>query len=474
MPKIRRKALARIGDIYDYLARLDSLVTFIGPSPFGCLGLETYVNKISFVTALDCVGGLNRATQTPADDRIASYETAAQTCNEMLRHKEVQAYLRARGEGFLWPQAANAETFELAKSLAQTVLAADGQLLTALSNDSTGRDLLAKSGINFVPQAKGTVSNYAELQALAQKAKLGDKLVVQTGDGQQRRTYFIDRERNWSDVEEQCAGQMLTVSRYMNHVRYRVDAVVTPQGPIAGPVMRLVRMVGAEGAVAASGEELAVRSGIQAGIKKIGNALLDVGFVGACDCTFYHDTATDKIYLKRIRPGFSAFSQLTHLLTTHHGGLPLASFHLLANLGIDTDVDFLALQRRWQEHATWSALVLTHSENSVDFITKSPASAIYNEAADGQFDIALPSINPLELRGESECVYLRLLGTGTYRQLNLQLGIVIGRGDAFKTEKDKESRAMRWARGFSDMYSAVQMSGSSLPSRTDGADTGLF
>jgi hypothetical protein len=473
MAKTRRKALSRISDVFDFLSHLDSQVTFLGPTPFGCLGLESYAQPLTFVSALDCVADLSRAVQTPADDRIATYNTAVQVCNEMLRHKEMQAYLTARGDGFLWPQAANEETFSLAGQLQQTVLIADARLVNTLSHDASARELLGKSGVAMVPQVEGRAETYSELLSLAQKSKLGDRLVVQCGTGSGRRTYFIDREKNWNDAAEASANVPLTISKFIDHTRVRADIVVTPQGTIVGPLLKMVRMVGAEGVFACSAENAEFQAGILQAAKKIGAALSAASFVGYCDCTFYCGS-DGKTYLKRIRPGFSPYSQLTQLLTSHYGGLPLAAFHLLAHLGVEHTLDLSTVQKRWSEHGTWSALLLTHSDQSMEFITKSPASAIYSEAADGLFDIAAPSVDANDLRGESECLFLRMLGTGTYRQQNLQLGMVLGRGDAFRQEKARDSRAMRWVTAFSSMYNAVQMSGSSLPTRAGETDTGLF
>jgi hypothetical protein len=473
MVRTRRKSLSRISDVFDFLAQLDSPVTFLGPTPYGCLGLETYVNPLTLVSALDCVGSLSRSVQTPADDRIATYETAVQTCNEMLRHKEMQTFLMARGEGFLWTQSANDETFALSSQYRQTLLSADAKLISALSNDDGARALFGKAGVALIPQVTGQVETYADLLAIGQKAKLGERLVVQTGAGHGRRTLFIDRERNWSDFADVVAGVPLTISKFVGHTRCRAEIVVTPQGTVVGPIFEMVRMVGAEGALASAEGSADFRGGIQLAAKKIGSALLAAGFVGLCDCVFYCG-ADDKTYLKRIRPGFSPFSQLTQVLTAHYGGLPLAAFHLLAHLGVEHSVDLAAIQKRWHEHGTWSALVLSHSETSTEFITKSPASTIYSEATDGMFDIAMPSADPRDLRGENECLYLCMLGTGTYRQPGLQLGLVMGRGDAFKAGQTGDSRAVRWARAFSGMYNAVQMSGSSLPKRDINADAGLF
>lgn len=75
-------------------------------------------------------------------------------------------------------------------------------------------------------------------------------------------------------------------------------------------------------------------------------------------------------------------------------------------------------------------------------------------------ELAAPTINALDVQGEDECLFLRTLGTGTYRKSGLELGLITAHGNAFASERGKASRAERWIAGFLGQFTAVQMSGS--------------
>lgn len=471
MAKKSRKALTRLADVLEYCRHDEAPITLLGATPFGCLGLGGWAPGLQHVSALDCIAGLHRGTFSPETDKLAVFHTAAETCNELLRHSEVRMHLNSRGPGHLWPTDADEETHFLAKELGQDILLAKPDIRRKLSDPVELRSLLEKSGVAFVPQTTGVATSHEELMVLARKAKFDGAVVVQTTDENgEKNTSFISRAKDWDNNKDALAGKPLTISRYILHTSHLVEAVAMVGGHVSGPVFQLLNAPGIAGIVADASVAEGVRSAVVTAVKKIASAIVELGFVGTFTCTFYVETGTGKVFLRHLLPSLTVYSQLTHFLTSLHGGVPLHLFHLLSHADVDVDLDFNAIQKRWSEHPRWTQLVLRHDIAGTDFITKSPASSIYALDQNEQPELVADSVRLQDLRSQKECLFLRTLGTGTYRSKGLECGLLFASGNMF----DNES-AGRWASAMESMFNAVQMSGTSLPTPGDaGARISLF
>ncbi len=151
MAKFTRKSVKRLSELLDGFVGNSQPITFLGAVPYGCLGLDGWISKFEYISALDCVPGLHRGAFSPESDRPTHFTSAADSCNELLRHAEVRAHLNSRGTGFLWPADADEETYFLAKELGQTIILAKPDLRRRIMQPDTLRALLAKSGVAFVP-----------------------------------------------------------------------------------------------------------------------------------------------------------------------------------------------------------------------------------------------------------------------------------------------------------------------------------
>ncbi len=168
-------------------------------------------------------------------------------------------------------------------------------------------------------------------------------------------------------------------------------------------------------------------------------------------------------------PRLSASSQLTHQITANDGGLPLHLLHVAAHLDCVGEVDVGSWHKRWADHATASMFVMRHEGVGIDFITQVPPSSIYKRNDSGETDIVADSIDMRELRHPAECVFLRTLGTGSYREAHLETGLVMARGNLFG-----KSDGTLWRDAFVGKFSSVQMSGTSVPATLNGAVASLF
>jgi hypothetical protein len=470
MAKKSRKTIDGLSDLFDHFAQNARPITFIGATPYGCLGLDSWVSGFEYISALDCVSGLRRGVVAPVSDRQAVFYSAAETCNELLRHSEVRAHLNNRGPGLLWPTDADEETYFLAKELGQTIMLAKPDIRRKFSRDVDTRLTLSKSGVTFVPQVVTTVSNYQELVAEAQKAKLGSHLVAQLDTlKNERQTHFITSETDWNHAAELVAGREATISRYISHNSFYVESVAAGAGTLCGPVLQLHSMSTVSGAVADTAATNDVKAVIHRNAQKVGSVMADYGFVGVFGCRFYVETGTNKVFLRSITPKTSEYSQFTHHLTSTYGGLPLHLFHLVEHMDINGQFDFVALQKRWAEYACWTQLVMHHGDSGTDFITKGPPSSIYLHHPDGQAELVADSIDPRELRSSQEFLFMRTLGTGVYREKGLETGLILNLGNTFENITAESLNNALVAQ-----FSTVQMSGTSLPSRPSSIGPSLF
>jgi hypothetical protein len=455
------KPLTRVSDIHVFCRSNDVPITVAGATPFGCLGLDGYFGQLHFVSALDCVLGMDRSAFAPEGQRQAVFQDPVEACNDLLRHPEVSQHIKSRGPGLLWPASSDVVTETLASELGVTLAITPYPLRSVLANRDSCRELLAKAGVPFVPSITGEITSTQDVIDLAGKAKLGTDLVLQfAGADGSKITAFVSKPKDLDKIAEAVSGKSILISKFIEHNTISIEGVVTDAGILLGPILEMHRGEDWIGACAASTHMDSFRPSITASAKKLGAALHAQKFLGAFTATFYAETETGKVFLRQISPSLTPFSQLTHLLTSNFGGLPLHAFHLLAFMDVPLDIDTSALAKRWSEHDSWSMVVPLHQGDGMEFMTKSPASSIYKLDQGGEAEIVAPSINPLDVQGLDECLYLRTLGTGTYRQKGLELGLILLRDDAFS-----DGRAARWVKAMASQFSTVHMSGTSLPSR---------
>ena len=171
---------------------------------------------------------------------------------------------------------------------------------------------------------------------LAQKAKLGSDLVVQTPYGDSgRTTFFIKSEADWKKNEDKLVNEQLKVMRRINHLPGTVEAVATRHGTLVGPLQTDITgfaevtpykggWCGNDVFVGGLDKE---RKAVIRMAQKLGDRLYKAGYKGAFCMDFLIDTDTREVYLGEINPRVSGASPLTNLITSTYGGCPIYLFH---------------------------------------------------------------------------------------------------------------------------------------------------
>jgi biotin carboxylase len=192
-------------------------------------------------------------------------------------------------------------------------------------------------------------------------------------------------------------------------------------------------------------------------VKQLGDRLYREGYRGAFCMDFLIDTDTRNVYLGELNPRVSGASPLTHLVSSTYGGVPIYLFHLLEFMDVDYDIDLRKVQRRWDEFDEWSQLILKHSGEEVELISRAPASGIWHMTGDGSIKFVRRTLDWTNVTGEEEAFYLRVYTAGDYRYHGADLGILVARGRMQTDDRQLYERARQWAAGIKGEFHCVPL-----------------
>ncbi len=467
-----KQKLKSLSEIYAYFRQNQTPITFLSPTPYNILGLGRWINKFEYINFFDCFDGSHPKIGVPREHGPHEFKSIEDVNNYLLRHREVRKRLADRGPGLLMLVMFDEETEALAKELGQKIALPPAKLRKHVDSKIVTTKLGNDAGIASAPNGMGKASTYAELCSLAEKAKLGRDLVVQTPYGDSgRTTFFIKSEADWKKNAEDLVKEQLKVMRRINHLPGTVEAVATRHGTLVGPMQTDITGFpevtpykgGWCGNDAFTGGMEKERMAVQTMARKLGNKLYKTGYKGAFCMDFLIDTDTREVYLGEINPRISGASPLTNLITSTYGGCPIYMFHLLEFMDVDWKLDLSAVQQRWSEFDNWSQLILKYPVDRVEMITKAPSSGIYRMDKRGAIKLVRKSIDWFVVSDEDEAFYLRVYAAGDYRYHGADLGILVSRG-RFQTDgRQLTDRAKAWVKAINGEFEAIHVSGSSAP-----------
>jgi len=140
--------------------------------------------------------------------------------NHLLRHPAVRAHVKERGgKAKLILVMFDQETGSLAKEIGATIAHPPAKLRIHLGSKIVTTQFGNEARIPSAPNTLGRAATYAELRALARKAKLGDNLVVQTPYGDPGcTTFFVKSQADWDKNADVMAKEELKVMKRINHL----------------------------------------------------------------------------------------------------------------------------------------------------------------------------------------------------------------------------------------------------------------
>ena len=440
-----RRRLKNISEVRHFFRTNDVPIYFFGATPFNLLGLDRWVRNFSYVTYFDAWDGGHPRVFTPTDKPYREFDSGEEINNWLLTNPEVRARIDAEAPRGVRPKVAmvffDSETEDICRELGYDLILPPASLREHLDSKIVTTQLGNEAGAPSVPNVLTRVDDWAGLTTAAEKAGLGDELVVQTPYGDSgKTTFFISSEADWRKHSVDIVGEEIKVMRRINNRPVAVEAVLTRCGTVVGPFMS--ELIGYKKLTPARGgwcgnemypEVLNPenrRTATQL-VRRLGDRLAKEGYRGFFEVDVLVDTDTGEVYLGELNPRISGASSITNVTAGAYADVPLFLFHILEYMNVDFDLDVDEINERWEELASadvWSQMILKETDDIVQRLTATPRTGQYTIDRGGALVFRRAALDWHQLQNESEAFFLRIYGPGDYRWKGADLGVVVTKG----------------------------------------------
>ena len=440
-----RRRLKNISEVRHFFRTNDVPILFFGATPFNLLGLDRWVRNFTYITYYDAWDGAHPRVFTPSHKPYQEFDSGEEINNWLLSNPEVRAHIDAVTPRGVRPKVAmvffNSETEDVCKDLGYDLILPAASLRQHLDSKIVTTRLGNEAGAPSVPNVLTRVDDWAGLQAVAEKAGLGDELVVQTPYGDSgKTTFFISSEADWKKHSADIVGEEIKVMRRINNRPVAVEAVLTRCGTVVGPFMS--ELIGYKKLTPARGgwcgnemfpEVLTGESRRTATqlVRRLGDRLAKEGYRGFFEVDVLVDTDTGEVYLGELNPRISGASSITNVTAGAYADVPLFLFHILEYMNVDFDLDVDEINERWEELAAadvWSQMVMKETDDIVQRLTATPRTGQYSLDANGALVFRRAALDWHQLQNEAEAFFLRIYGPGDYRWKGADLGVLVTKG----------------------------------------------
>ena len=358
--------LRGISEIRAFFRTNQTSIYFVSPTAFNLLGIDRWVRNFFYVNRFDSFEGRHPRVFVPKDRPYREFSSMEDICNYLLGHEEVIAYVRAKGPGgkavFVM---FDEETEALAAEAQLGVAHPSAELRHRLDSKIVTTQLANEAGVPSAPNTLGRATSYDELLALAQSARLGDDLVVQTPYGDSgKTTFFIRSQRDWDKDAADMVDQQLKVMKRINCRAAAVEAALTRHGTVVGPLM--TDLTGYPELTPHRGgwcgndiwpDALSAEHRERARVftRKLGDRLAIEGYRGFLEIDYLADIDTGELYLGELNPRISGVTSMTNVTAGAYADIPLFLFHLLEYLDVEYEVDVDEINARWAKASSVDA-----------------------------------------------------------------------------------------------------------------------
>ncbi|MGP1311066.1 MAG: biotin carboxylase [Phycisphaerales bacterium] len=476
VPK-RAKKLKGISDIRRFFYRNTEPVYFISATPFNLLGMDEWIRNFTYINAIDCFDGEHPNVFVPPEIPHEPFTSIEDINNYLLSHPAVIEFIKERGPGgkavFLM---FDERTEELCRNIGLEVCFPKAKLRNEVDDKVETTRIADRAGVKCVPNVLAKVDSYETLRKVSKK--LGDDLVIQTAYGDSgHTTFFVSSEDDFRKHEEEIVEAPEV--KIMKRIRCRgsaLEACVTKHGVICGPLM--TELVGFKeltpyrggwcgNEVFAGAFDARTRRNARKAAVAFGEELGEMGYRGYFEIDFLTDLDTGKVYLGECNPRITGASSMTNLASFAHADAPLFAFHLLEWMKVNHDFDIEDLNSRWADKRnidSWSQLVVKHTEDSVDRITKAPRSGIWelSDEGDGMKFVRVQT-HRRTVQHENRAFWLRIAGEGDYRYEGADLGILVSPGRFMDEDFNLTDRAKAWIKAIRGEYAGEPVAEAPVP-----------
>lgn len=470
--------LANISEIRRHFHRNTTPIYFVSATNFNLLGMDEWVRNFKFINYIDCYDGRHPAVFCPSEIEHPEFQSIEEINNYLLQHKEVLDYIEGRGgKPKLVFLMFDEETEKLARQIGAKVWFPRAKLRQRVDNKIETVRIGNKAGVPSVPNALSEVKDWHHLCQVADKAKLGRDLVLQTAYGDSgHTTFFIASESDFDKHADEIVGEgEVKIMKRINCRGSALEACVTKNGTIVGPLM--TELVGFPELTPYRGgwcgNELfgktfneKVRAKARDYTFNFGQQLAKEGYRGYFEIDYLIDLKSNEIYLGELNPRITGASSMTNHAAFAHADAPLFLFHLLEFSDVPFDFDVEELNARWADPHNvdpWSQMVIKHTEDTLDIVTAAPETGIWRLLQDGQVVYDRFDYHRRAVESETEAFFLRILKPGDYRYEGADLGILITRGRSMTNGFQLTDRARRWIDGIKGQFATRPVGAAVVP-----------
>ena len=474
-----KRTLTGISDIRRFFHRNERPIFFISATNFNLLGLDEWVKGFKYICYIDCYDGQHPNVFSPVEIPHPEFESIEDINNYLLEHKEVIDYIKSHGDN---PVAVflmfDEKTEALCKELGIEIWFPPAALRSRCDNKMETVRIGNAAGVPSAPNALSKVDSYEHLQAIAKEHNLSDSVVIQTAFGDSgHTTFFISSEDDWNKyADEITCDPEVKIMKCLNCRGSTLEACATAQGTIVGPL--LTEVVGAKELTPYKGgwcgNEIfpgaftqEIRDQARQYTFQFGEQLRKEGYRGYFDLDYLIDLDSGEIYLGELNPRVTGASSMTNHAAFAHADAPLFLFHLLEFSGMDFQFDVDDLNSRWSHPDyidSWCQLVIKHTRDSVDIVTKAPSTGIWEMHDDGSIYYNRFDYHRRAVASEREAFFLRITGPDDYRYEGADLGILILRGRSMSDDFVLNERARAWIKGIINEYRAKPLPSAEMDS----------
>lgn len=449
-----------VSDIRRFFYQNETPIYFISATNFNLLGADEWVRGFKFICYIECFDGQHPNVFSPSEMPHEEFQSIEDINNYLLEHKEVVDFIKSRKQGKKAGKAMflmfDEKTEKLAKKLGLDVAFPDAKLRNDLDNKVVTNRVAEKAGVPCVPNVLTKVNSYKTLRKVSKH--LGDDLVVQTPYGDSgHTTFFISNEEEWEKYADEIVKEKeVKVMKRINCRGSAIEACVTRHGTIVAPLM--TELVGFKeltpykggwcgNEIYADAFTKKIRDKARKYTKLFGDQLRKEGYKGYFELDFLIDLDTNDLYLGELNPRVTGASSITNHAVFALADAPLFLFHLMEYMDVDYELSVTGLNRRWARADNiddWSQLVLKHTEDNIDLITKAPKSGIWRIDDDGNIEFDRLDTHRRAVERENEAFFLRIMKEGDYRYEGADLGILVMRGRLMTDEFELKDRAKLW------------------------------
>jgi len=445
---------------------------FISPTPFNLLGIDRWVRNFFYLTYFDSFEGEHSRVFVPRRRDRIDFDSMGDVCNHLLRDPETLEFIARRGpSGKACFVMLDEETQALAHEAGLEVMHPTAELRHRLGSKVVMTRLADEAGVSSVPHVIAPIGSYDDLSALAQKAGLGDDLVVEAAYGDAGSTvFFVRGPRDWDHCAGELVGQEVKVMKRIRNVEVCLEGTVTRHGTVIGPAM--TSLVGYPELTPGKGswcgndvwrEALppAQRRAAREMVGKLGDILQRAGYRGYFEVDLLHDLDADELYLGEVNPRLSGASPMTNLTTEAYADMPLFLFHLLEYMDVEYELDIDEINSRWErgygEDEVWGQLIISETSPDVELFTATPRTGVWRLDEDGRVCFARPGNDWATLLDESEAFYMRVAAPGDLRCEGAQLGVLVTRGHLQTDDYQLTERCRHWVQGLKAQFASTPL-----------------